>query len=586
MSNQRPSLPTLRADLLLLHPPAVFDFRERRDIYFPFLGTSGDVPITPLYEYFPLGFKTLQRYLAGHGHEVRIINLSTLLLRFPNIELETLAQSLEVKLVGVDFHWMVHVQGSLAVAREMKRLLEGVPILLGGISSTYYAERLIQYSFVDMVMRGYDTHGSMALLLDRIKQGGDLATVPNLLWKSKEGEIHDNGSSLPPDHFGCGIDWSIQPRQTGDAEGLPILELISSHNAGCSHNCGWCGGSRQAFGRVFGSGRTLVRKRLSEIAYEFETIKRLPGANLYHLYSVGTYNESRKRLELLIDRVQESDLRSISYEQFFLTPDDLLRRMARANPRTTITLSPQSHDLEISRLSGRGTYTNRQLERWLDKAFNYGISAVDLWYFIGMPRQDARSVKETVDYCAHLLDRFKGCRVRPLLCPMIPFLDPASTFFEDPGRYGYRLFHRTLEEHRRGMCRASIINRINYETRWLSRSDLIFVGFQAVRDLMRSKAEARILPETIVQGYNSRIEDALQFIRLVHEVDCLADAKERERALDGIGDEILLRNNKVLFSGVANQAFPVDRPIGGRWFDETGWEPGLLEAAAGTPAAD
>jgi hypothetical protein len=31
---------------LLIHPPAFFDFRERRDIYFPFLGTSGDV-VTP-----------------------------------------------------------------------------------------------------------------------------------------------------------------------------------------------------------------------------------------------------------------------------------------------------------------------------------------------------------------------------------------------------------------------------------------------------------------------------------------------------------------------------------------------------------
>ena len=60
-------LPTLRADLVLLHAPAFFDFRNRRDIYFPFLGTSGDVPITPLYEYFPVGFKTLQRFLGDRA---------------------------------------------------------------------------------------------------------------------------------------------------------------------------------------------------------------------------------------------------------------------------------------------------------------------------------------------------------------------------------------------------------------------------------------------------------------------------------------------------------------------------------------
>jgi hypothetical protein len=51
------ALPALSADLLLLHAPAFFDFRNRRDIYFPFLGTSGDVPITPLYEYSPSASK-------------------------------------------------------------------------------------------------------------------------------------------------------------------------------------------------------------------------------------------------------------------------------------------------------------------------------------------------------------------------------------------------------------------------------------------------------------------------------------------------------------------------------------------------
>jgi clorobiocin biosynthesis protein CloN6 len=76
------SLRKLSADLLLLHTPAVFDFREHRDVYFPFLGTSGDVPITPLYEYFPVGFKTLQRYLLQRGYDVKVLNLSTVLSRY------------------------------------------------------------------------------------------------------------------------------------------------------------------------------------------------------------------------------------------------------------------------------------------------------------------------------------------------------------------------------------------------------------------------------------------------------------------------------------------------------------------------
>src|SRR5688572_5170453 len=110
MNDARPPLPSLRGDLLLLHAPAVFDFRERRDIYFPFLGTSGDVPITPLYEYFPVGFKTLQRHLADRGHDVSLINLSTVLVRYPKINVDTVIDALDFTVIGIDLHWMVHVQ--------------------------------------------------------------------------------------------------------------------------------------------------------------------------------------------------------------------------------------------------------------------------------------------------------------------------------------------------------------------------------------------------------------------------------------------------------------------------------------------
>ena len=166
-----------------------------------------------------------------------------------------------------------------------------------------------------------------------------------------------------------------------------------------------------------------------------------------------------------------------------------------------------------------------------------------------------------------------------MICPMVPFLDPGSTFFERPEENGYRVFYRTVEQHRRGMERASIINRINYETKWLNRQDLVYVGFRAVRRLMELKAEAGLLPRSFVREYNSRIDDALDFIPVVHEADCIKEEEKRAQEIEKLGDEILRHNDVVLCSRVTNQAFPVDRQIGGRWFDEMGWEPQALEAA-------
>ena len=134
------------------------------------------------------------------------------------------------------------------------------------------------------------------------------------------------------------------------------------------------------------------------------------------------------------------------------------------------------------------------------------------------------------------------------------------------------------------MTRASVINRINYETNWLSRSDLVHVGYAAMRRLIEVKAEHGVIPNGIAQSIVCRIDDALRLIDVVHTVDELRDPHARARELDMLGDEIRSRNQEILFGGVSNQAFPINRQIGGRWFDELGWEPDVLEALREAPA--
>lgn len=575
------NLPRIKADLLLVHAPAFFDFRDRGDIYFPYLSTSGDVPITPLYEYFPVGFKSLQRYLGERDFDVKIVNLSTVLLKYPKLDIEAFIKAIDAKLIGIDLHWMVHVQGSLQIAKLIKSIHADVPIIFGGISSTYYAEQLVQYPFIDMVMRGYDTHEPMVTLLDSLKTNGELRGITNLIWKDRDGTIVDNGFHHKPASFSCGIDWTSIPKEH-KTQTLPILEVLSTQNAGCSYNCGWCGGSRDAFKRVFKTDagmRSMARKPLDEIAYEVGTMNNIPNQNKYHFYSVGSYNEPRSRMLSFLEQISTSNFKSISYEQFHLTPDDILKEMVKANKRTIITLSPESHDMHIAKLAGRGVYTPKEMEDWLERALDLGVYEIDIWYFIGMPEQDEKSVFETVDYCHSLLKKFRRKKIIPMLCPMIPFLDPASTFFEYPEQHGYNVFYRTVEDHRRGMENASLINRVNYETKWLKRADLVKVGYRAVRRLVELKAEIGFFPNSVAMNVIKKIDDALEFIDVVHEIDIIPDKVERARELDKISNEIRARNREIFFQGVANQAFPINREIGGRWFDEMLFEPEVLESA-------
>jgi hypothetical protein len=88
-----------------------------------------------------------------------------------------------------------------------------------------------------------------------------------------------------------------------------------------------------------------------------------------------------------------------------------------------IMLSLESYDPKISAAAGRG---------------------IMVWFFIGIPYPGRQSVLDTVAYSERLIRKFGGWKALPLICLMVPFLDPGSRFFEEPAQRGYRIFHRTL----------------------------------------------------------------------------------------------------------------------------------------------
>ena len=99
------------------------------------------------------------------------------------------------------------------MAERIKALRPDIRIIFGGISSTYYADELIRYPFIDMVMRGYDTHEPMHELLGDVRAVRAPIAVVEPALEVAHAAMRDNGFSHKPDTFGCGIDWSMQPQE-------------------------------------------------------------------------------------------------------------------------------------------------------------------------------------------------------------------------------------------------------------------------------------------------------------------------------------------------------------------------------------
>jgi hypothetical protein len=91
---------------------------------------------------------------------------------------------------------------------------------------------------------------------------------------------------------------------------------------------------------------------------------------------------------------------------------------------------------------------------------------------------------------------------------MGPFIDPGSRGFEQPERFGYRLIARTLEEHRRLLVQPTWEHILNYETRWMTRRELVDATYEAAERLNELKMKYGRIPARRGRAVATRIAAA------------------------------------------------------------------------------
>ncbi|MBS0394750.1 MAG: cobalamin-dependent protein, partial [Proteobacteria bacterium] len=276
-----------RIDLLLLHPPSVYDFRERPILYGP---VSDMVPSSTVFEMYPIGFLTIATYLEDRGLRVRIVNLALRMMNDRRFDVPGFLAGLRPAAIGIDLHWLPHAHGALEVARIARERHPGVPIIMGGLSASYFHEELIRYPQVDFVLRGDSTERPLRQLLLALRDGAPLEAVPNLTWKSQ------GGTRVNPHGFVPGSLDYVDPRpqvladmalRHRDLESvLPFRRWWSNPIAavltvkGCSHDCVTCGASRTTFQALARRAEPAFRSPASLVA-NIVAISRLSRAPIF-----------------------------------------------------------------------------------------------------------------------------------------------------------------------------------------------------------------------------------------------------------------------------------------------------------------
>lgn len=514
-----------RADLVFLHAPSVYDFRRHSILYGP---VSDLVPSTPVFEMYPIGFTTMAEYLERHGCSVRILNLAVRMLNDEDFNPETLVAALNPAAFGIDLHWLPHAHGALAVAEMVKRLHPNTPIIFGGFSATYYHEELIRYPFVDYVVRGDSAEEPLRQLMAYLRgtRGAPpVQSIPNLTWKDRAGMVHVNPHSYRPENLDhVMLDYRYVIRAAARDLDLssyvpfkgwldyPILAALSCR--GCTQSCVICGGSAAAFREMHGRTTPAFRKpeMLAADVRTSAAVSRGP------VFILGDVRQAGREYAQRFFHAIHGFTGPVIVELFSPASREFLQQLADALPNFTLEVSLESHDPEVRHAFGKH-YDNPPIERTIADALEIGAKRVDVFFMAGLPRQTAESVLGTIDYCADLLHRFgRDGRLIPFISPLAPFLDPGSRGFENPDEHGYRLFARTLEEHRRRLGAPSWKYVLNYETRWMTRDQLVDATYAAGKRLNRIKAEYGLVPSKQAEATEVRIDRA---VALSAEVDRL-----------------------------------------------------------------
>lgn len=532
-------------DLLLLHPPSVYDFREKSIFYGP---VSDVIPSSTVFEMYPLGFLTISSYLQQRGMRVRIVNLAYRMIADRRFSVPRFLRSLpRPKAVGIDLHWLPHAHGSLEIAKLVKEAMPGVPIIFGGLSSTYFHEELIRYPQVDFVLRGDSTEPPLHELLQSLGNCEALAKIPNLTWK-QDGVPHVNPMSFLPaslDYADLRPDLMIEMVMRhrdlrsvlpyGGWWGHPITAVFTVK--GCSFECATCGSSKTTCGHLTKRTWPVFRSPESVVANmaALSRISRAPIFLVGDLLQAGAgYPES------LLANLRKANLpNEIVFEFFDVPPAEFLHQIDAAVPHWSMEISPESHEHAVRQAQdGEPSYDNEKFEKILLEALRLRCSRLDVFFMIGLPRQTYQSVLETIAYCERLF-QISDRRLSCFISPMGPFVDPGSRIFEEPERFGYRLFARTLEEHRQLLVQPTWERILNYETNWMTRAELVDATYAAAEQLHSLKQRYGRISKKSGETVAQHISEARELRKRLAVAEKEAGSERKPVLPEGLEGEIV-----------------------------------------------
>jgi B12-binding domain/radical SAM domain protein len=473
-------------DVILLHPPAIFDFRKKA--LFP--GPMGAGVEQVQYNKVPIGLLSLAEYLSRHGYRVKVDNLCDRMVSDPQFNAEKHIQSLSARVLGIALHFQQHAPGAIEVARLCKQFHPDSLVVLGGLTATRFHEEIItDYPFVDAVIRA-EAEKAFLQFMQALDKYHHITATSNLTFRNND-EVCVTPilpASATLDEFEFTRFDLLEPRSSIFAPGvLPRWSLEVCR--GCSYNCAICGGSAYTYKKYLGMTKPAFRSP----AKIHEDILKL---NAQGVRIIGLYQDPRvagtQYTRDLLAVLKNNDLKIDRLSLDLLVPADeeFIKSIATLGLQVTVHICPDTGSDSVRRRLGRH-YSTSQLLHTINLCHKYLIP-VTTFFSTGLAGETQAELMETWELWDKLsslesisLDRGQALGLSggvplggPIMGPIL--LDPGSPAFDSPAEYGYKLLYSTLGEYISGLSGPSWFQWLNYETDLLDKQSIAEMNMQSM----------------------------------------------------------------------------------------------------------
>ena len=538
-------------DVILLHPPAVYDFRSRP--IFP--GAMGRSVEVLQFNKVPVGMLSIAEYLDRFGFRTVVDNICDRMLTVPDFDVEKHIRTLDAPVFAVGMNFQQHAQGALEIARLCKEIHPDVLVVMGGLTATYFHEEIIaKYGFVDVVVRA-EAEKPLLELVRSYQKTGHVGGTPNLTYRAKisevnnistthEAQVANNGLVVTPlmeasrdlDEFEFTRLDLLQPNTSVYVLGsVPRWSLVVCR--GCSFDCTICGGSAYAYKKNFAMDHPAFRSPAKIV----EDIEKLVTQGVRH---IGLYQDPRAAGEnywpqlrdLLMER--KPNFERLSLDLLFPATEDFVRDVANISRNIILHLCPDTGSDEVRHTLGRH-YSSADVIETVKLCLKYKVPITN-FFSVGLAGESEAEMQKTWELWAELDALHMEAAMQGLfsdieedvaiggevLGPIV--LDPGSRAFDNPEECGYKLLYKNLEDYVEALSQPSWHQWLNYETTLANKASIIDMIQRSTEFVIGQREITGFYSPSEAYYESCRVEADRAVVEAIDEFMKIPDARQRD----------------------------------------------------------